>query len=54
MPKNEYDVIVIGAGPGGASCAALLAKKGLRVLVLEKKQPGGRKGHDHIQAGVSL
>jgi len=43
MPKNEYDVIVIGAGPGGASCAALLAKKGLRVLVLEKNSRAGGK-----------
>ncbi|HLC36308.1 MAG TPA: FAD-dependent monooxygenase, partial [archaeon] len=31
-----YDVIVVGAGPGGSACAALCYEKGLRVLLLEK------------------
>jgi len=40
---NQYDIIVVGAGPGGASAAALLAKKGKRVLLLDKnKKAGGR------------
>ncbi|CAG0968981.1 prolycopene isomerase [Myxococcaceae bacterium] len=40
---ERYDAIVIGAGMGGASCAALLAKRGLRVLVLDKNSiPGGK------------
>jgi len=43
MVKETYDVIVIGGGIAGPACAALLAKKGLKVLVLEKnKIPGGR------------
>ena len=33
-----YDVIVIGAGPAGALSAALLAKRGRKVLVLERQQ----------------
>ncbi len=38
----KYDVIIIGAGLGGLTCAALLTRKGLRVLVLEKDHhPGG-------------
>jgi len=38
----DYDVVVIGAGNGGLSAAATLAKKGLSVLVLEKHNiPGG-------------
>ncbi len=38
-------IIIIGAGIGGLSAAALLAKKGYSVTILEKnKQPGGRAG----------
>ena len=39
---KAYDAIVIGAGMGGLTAAALLAKKGLKVLLLEKEdQVGG-------------
>jgi len=41
MP-GKYDVIVIGGGLGGLSSAAWLAKNGLSVLLLEKRElPGG-------------
>jgi all-trans-retinol 13,14-reductase len=40
--ENEYDVIVVGSGIGGLTCAALLSKRGYRVLVLEQhSQVGG-------------
>jgi geranylgeranyl reductase family protein len=32
----EYDAIVVGAGPGGSASAALLAKAGFRVLLLDR------------------
>ena len=35
---NGWDVIVIGAGPGGTTAAALLAEQGFRTLVLEKEE----------------
>ena len=42
MPTTDYDIIVIGAGIGGLTAAALLAHDGYRVLVLEGHiAPGG-------------
>ena len=41
----EYDVIVIGAGLSGLASASLLAKRGLKTIVLEQaKKPGGACG----------
>ncbi|MGV3629914.1 MAG: NAD(P)/FAD-dependent oxidoreductase [Bacteroidota bacterium] len=34
--ENNFDVIVIGGGPAGGMCALELAKKGIRVLLVEK------------------
>jgi prolycopene isomerase len=40
--EENYDVVVIGSGIGGLTCAAYLAKNGLRTLVLEQHSlPGG-------------
>lgn len=38
---SNYDVIVIGAGHNGLTAAALLAKRGARVLVVEKRDRVG-------------
>jgi len=39
--RARYDVIVIGTGVGGSAAAALLARKDLKVLVLEKNDRVG-------------
>ncbi len=41
--QAQYDAIVVGAGPGGAVCAATLAARGVKVLLLVKKRPGWHK-----------
>jgi flavin-dependent dehydrogenase len=43
MAKGSYDVIIVGAGFGGSSCAGLLAKRGLKVLLVEKNSRAGGK-----------
>lgn len=35
-PDTSYDVVIIGAGVGGLICANLLARAGLRVLLVEQ------------------
>ena len=42
MAANDiYDLIVIGAGPGGSAAAIKAAKAGLRTLIVEKDRIGG-------------
>jgi flavin-dependent dehydrogenase len=36
--SNEYDALVIGAGPSGSAAAAVLAQYGHRVLVIEREK----------------
>jgi electron transfer flavoprotein-quinone oxidoreductase len=47
--NTEYDVIVVGAGPGGSAAALTLVRKGVRVLILERaKAPG----ESNVSGGV--
>lgn len=39
--KDRYDVLVIGAGPAGAVAAQMVARRGLEVLLVEKRQEIG-------------
>ncbi|MHB8894595.1 MAG: FAD-dependent oxidoreductase [Candidatus Geothermincolia bacterium] len=58
--KDRYEVIIIGAGVGGLSAAAVLAHEGLDVLVLERARiPGGccssfRVGEFTFDAAASI
>ena len=45
---ERYDVAVIGAGPGGTTAAALLARRGRRVVVFDKDR------HPRFHIGESL
>ena len=38
---SEFDLIIIGAGPGGEACAANAADLGLSVAVVERELIGG-------------
>ena len=38
---ERYDLVVIGAGPGGYVAAIRAAQLGLKTAVVEKDRPGG-------------
>jgi electron transfer flavoprotein-quinone oxidoreductase len=48
MPE-KFDVIVVGAGPAGTSCAYVCAKNGLNVLLIERGEYPGSK---NVMGGV--
>ena len=58
--QNHYDTVVIGGGLSGLTAASLLAKRGLRVAVVEKSgQPGGscgifRRGETTFDQGSAM
>lgn len=41
MTNTAYDIIIIGSGPAGATVARLAADKGLKVLLVDKRQELG-------------
>lgn len=45
MRKLNYDVVVVGAGPGGSTAARTCAKYGLKTLMIDKKSKIGRDIH---------
>lgn len=44
---NAYDVIVVGTGGMGAAAACHLARRGVRVLGLDRFPPGHDRGSSH-------
>ena len=46
MPRNTYDIIVVGSGPAGESAAINAAKHGKKVaLISDRDQVGGSCTH---------
>lgn len=41
MPELDYDIVVVGCGPAGATTARYAASKGAKVLLVDKKQELG-------------
>ena len=39
----KYDAVIVGGGPGGLRCAALMSARGVKVLVLERQKRFGKK-----------
>ena len=46
MSLHERDVVIVGGGHNGLACAAYLAKAGLDVLVLERRDVARGRGGD--------
>jgi phytoene dehydrogenase-like protein len=54
MPSTRHDVIVVGAGEGGLAAASLLARAGMRVLLIEKNRVVGGRYGSHEYRGFTL
>ncbi len=53
--SHEYDVIVVGAGPGGSVCAAYLARKGYKTLLIDKQKfPRDKTCGDAISGSLKV
>ncbi len=51
---RHYDVVVVGAGVGGLTAAARLAREGLRVLVVEQDSHPGGTAYTFIRRGFQF
>lgn len=58
--EKQYDVIIVGAGVAGISAAKTLINSGLKVLLIEKNQVGGKTIHgggafiNHVFQSIKL
>jgi flavin-dependent dehydrogenase len=54
-PEHDADVVVIGGGPGGSTTATMLARKGYRVLLLERERfPREHIGESLLPASMPI
>jgi UDP-galactopyranose mutase len=51
---RRYDVLVVGAGPFGATFARCAADAGKKVLVMDKREVVGGNAHDELREGVLM
>jgi phytoene desaturase len=52
--KNNKKVVIIGGGIGGLSTAALLAKNGYQVTILEKNEMLGGRARKYVENGYTF
>jgi thioredoxin reductase (NADPH) len=45
---RDFDVVIVGAGPGGLAAAVSAASEGLRTLVIERETLGGQAGSSSL------
>ncbi len=52
-PDNRYDVAVVGAGPAGSATASILARRGLRVVLIDRARfPRDKACAEYCSPGV--
>ena len=55
MNAQEYDVVIVGAGPTGSTAATLIAQRGHSVLIIERQQfPRLRVGESLLPSSVHI
>ncbi|MHA2425548.1 MAG: FAD-dependent oxidoreductase, partial [Candidatus Thorarchaeota archaeon] len=54
MSTHNYDVVIVGAGPGGSTAAKEAADKGLKTIFFERGRKPGEKNSSGTGLGPRL